>query len=400
MSKHTIAIIGGGIIGSFVAYFLARSGRAGDIAVIEADPSYQRASTPNGAGGVRQLFSRPENIQMSNFSIRFYREFAQTIAVDGEAADIDFNQRGYLFLVGAQGAKQLETNFSRQVQEGINVQLLDRTELAQHYPSLGLGDIVLGCLSPTDGTITTRLALKHLRHKVERLGVSYITARVTALETALKTSGKRVQRAILDDGNVVEADLFVNAAGAWASQISEMVDMYLPVQPMCRVKHFWTCEEEIEPLPLVKDESGLFFRPQDGGFIGGRPSFEIKPGFSFLPEHTETHQYFHGYFDRTVRPLLTTRLPAFQCAQNSQSWTGHYAQNTLDGNMILGPWLNELPNFYVACGFSGHGIMHAPAVGLALTELILDGHYSTMDLERMSYRRIIENKPYSEEGII
>jgi FAD-dependent oxidoreductase domain-containing protein 1 len=81
------------------------------------------------------------------------------------------------------------------------------------------------------------------------------------------------------------------------------------------------------------------------------------------------------------------------------SWVGHYDRNTLDGNMILGNWSGRLENFHVACGFSGHGLMHAPAVGRALSELVLHGEYRTLDLTRMGYRRVLDNAPYAESGI-
>jgi len=371
--KSNIAIIGGGVIGSSIAYHLARTGKAGDIVVIEPDSSYARAATPNGAGGVRQLFSRPENIWMSQYSLQFYKEFDSAMAVDDTSTSIDFNQRGYLFVVGASGAKQLE---------------------------MGLDDIVLGCLSPHDGTLNTAPALQGFRRKAEQLGAQYVEARVIGLAA----EKNRVHTAHLETGESVQADVFVNAAGAWASEITAMLDvpeeLPLPIVPMCRVKHYWTCPQDIEPLPLVKDESGLFFRPLDGGFVGGRPSWAIKPGFNFAKENQAQRDYFQGYFERVVQPLLIARAPAFEQAQCQQSWTGHYAQNTLDGNMIIGPLGDSVENFHLACGFSGHGIMHAPAVGLALSELILAGRFETMNLTHMSYQRVLDDAPYPEEGII
>jgi len=396
MSQPDIAIIGGGIIGSALAYFLARSGRAGAIVVLEADLDYQRATTPTGAGGIRQLFSLPENIWMSQHSLQFYREFAETMALDGTTADIDFEQRGYLFVVVESGTKQLEANHRLQVSQGVNAQLLTRAELQARFPSLGLDDIALGCFSPDDGTITTTKALQGFRRQAEALGVTYRQARVAGLEFA----NGRVQSAMLDGGETVRAKAFACAAGAWSQEVVAMAGLPLPVVPLCRVKHYWECDSVTEPLPLVKDESGMFFRPQGAGFVGGRPSWEIQPGFAFQSENSAIREYFEGYFERGVRPLISKRLPAFRTARCPQSWTGHYAQNTLDGNMILGSLGESAENLYVACGFSGHGVMHAPAVGLALSELMLSGRYETMDLARMGYQRVRDNAPYPEVGII
>jgi glycine/D-amino acid oxidase-like deaminating enzyme len=133
--------------------------------------------------------------------------------------------------------------------------------------------------------------------------------------------------------------------------------------------------------------------------VGGRPSWEIEPGFVLATEDNYLGGYFEGYFERVVWPLLVQRVPRFEALRCERTWAGHYAQNMLDGNMILGPWVGGATNFYVACGFSGHGTMHAPAVGLALAELILNGRYSTLDLRRMSYQRVLDDQPYKEQGI-
>ena len=394
--KYNIAIMGGGIIGSAIAYFLARTGRAGSVAVIEPDPTYHLAATPHGAGGVRRLFSLPENIWMSNYSVDFYANFARTMALDGESADIGFRQQGYLFVVGAKGARQLEANARLQADQGVRLELLDKAALGARFPSLSRDDVALGCYSPDDGWLDPTSALQGFRRHAKRLGVTYLESRVTALET----HDRRMKSAHLEQGDSVQADIFVNAAGAWVAEIAAMIGMPLPVKPYCRLQHYWLCQAEIEPLPLVKDESGLFFRPEGPGFVGGRPSWEIEPGFTFMAKDGRINAYFDTYFERVVWPLMVQRVPKFDAVRCEQTWAGHYAQNMLDGNMILGPWPGGAENFYVACGFSGHGIMHAPAVGLALSELILDGRYTTMDLSRMSYQRVLDEKPYRERGII
>lgn len=392
--KFDIAIIGGGIIGSSIAYFLARSGRAGRVAVIEPDSTYQLAATPQGAGGVRQLFSLPENIQMSRYSVDFYTKFAETMAIDGEPAEINFQKQGYLFVVSERGQTQLEANYQLQTDEGVQVELLDKSGLATRFPSLGLDDIAAGAYSPEDGWIDPQTALQGFRRRAQKLGVSYIESRVINLDA----DNHAVKYAELENGTRIKADIFINAAGAWSTEIAAMVDVHLPIKPFCRLQHYWLCREEIEPLPLIKDESGLFFRPEGPHYVGGRPSWEIQPGFTFMSNDGHINDYFDDYFERVVWGLLRNRLPKFDAIKLERTWAGHYAQNMLDGNMILGA--TTLPNFYVATGFSGHGIMHAPAVGLALSELILDGQFSTMNLERMSYQRVINNVPYKEKGII
>lgn len=193
----------------------------------------------------------------------------------------------------------------------------------------------------------------------------------------------------------ITGEFFINTAGAWVSEIAEMTAAKLPVKPMCRVQHYWLVEAEIGPLPLVKDGTGAFFRPEGNGFVGGRPSFEIDSGFVWDVERG----YFADYFERTVWELLANMVPKFEIIKMQRQWGGHYAQNIFDGNMIIGTYSPGLDNLVTACGFSGHGIMHAPAVGRAIAELCVDAGYQTIDLSRLEFQRILDNRPYAEIGI-
>ncbi len=389
--KSDILIIGGGIVGSAAAYFLGISGRAGAITVIEPDPTYTRASTPAGAGGLRRLMCRPENIRMSQFSLDFYATFQDAIATEDNPADIQFRRQGYLFLTSASGVNDLARNFETQSREGVPVDLLDVSALHARFPSVGTDNVALACHSPEDGWIDPNAALVGFRKKAESLGVVYLRDRVVGLEG----SKSQVTRAVLRSGDRLAGKFFLNTAGAWAGEIAAMTGAALPVKPMCRVQHFWRCAHQIEPMPLVKDESGAFFRPEGDGFAGGRPSWEIEPGFIWDIDRG----YFANYFEDTVWRLIADMVPKFETIKLVRSWGGHYAQNLFDGNMIIGRYSDGLENLYTACGFSGHGIMHAPAVGRALAELALDGDYQTLDLSAMGFQRVLDDAPYPEAGI-
>ena len=389
--KCDIVIIGGGIIGSAAAYFLAVSGRAGSIAVIEPDPGYSKASTPAGAGGVRRLMCRPENIRMSRFSLEFYAGFQDVMATADHPADIQFRREGYLFLASADGEDDLRRNFDRQIAEGVPAELLERSALRARFPSIGIDNVAVACHSPQDAWIDPHAALIGFRKKAEDLGVRYLPDRVVSLDRA----GSAVSRALLQSGDQVVGDVFLNTAGAWTGEIAAMTGARLPVVPMCRVQHFWRCAHEIEPMPLVKDESGVFFRPEGRGFVGGRPSWDIAPGFIW-----DIHSgYFANYFEDTVWGLIAEVVPKFETIKLERSWGGHYAQNVFDGNMIIGRYSEGIENLYTACGFSGHGIMHAPAVGRALSELSLHGAFQSLDLTKLGFQRVLDDEPYGEEGI-
>ncbi len=175
--KSDIVIIGGGIVGSAAAYFLGISGRAGAVTVIEPDATYTRASTPAGAGGVRRLMCRPENIRMSQFSLDFYANFQDAMATEDNPADIQFRRQGYLFLTSASGVNDLTRNFETQSREGVPVDLLDVSALHARFPSVGTDNVALACHSPEDGWIDPHAALMGFRKKAESLGVRYLRDR-------------------------------------------------------------------------------------------------------------------------------------------------------------------------------------------------------------------------------
>ena len=389
--KYSAVIIGGGIVGSAAAFFLARSGKDVSVAVVEADSTYTHATSPQGAGGVRQQFSQPENIAMSTWSLAFYKRFEEEMAGVPDLPDLNFQEQGYLLVVSADGAKILRGNQALQELMGVKAELLDRDALRRRFPSILRDDIALGCYTPDDGWIDPHAGLWGFRRGAAHHGADYIDGRVTGIET----TGGKATVVTLADGTVIAADMIINTAGPWVGEIARMTGADLPIVPMCRVQHFWKCAVETEKLPLVKDESGLFFRPEGAGFAGGRPSFEIEPGFV----DDIYRGFFANYFEETVWPMLAALVPKFESLRLERSWFGHYAQNQLDGNMIIGPYSPGHDNIITACGFSGHGIMHAPAVGRALSELVLHGSYQSIDLARLEYDRVRRNEPYAETGI-
>ena len=382
-----VVVIGGGAIGCSIAYFLRGRANPPRVTVVERDSTYARASTPRASGGVRRLFSGPENIALSNFSIPFYARFREAMAVDGEPAEIGFRNGGYLFIVPEVGRRTLEANAEVQRRHGVRVELLDRAALRLRFPSMFVDDLAVAVFSPDDGWLDPNAVLWGFRRKAASMGAHFIADDVTAIDVEHGLA----RRVRLRSGAVLAADWVVNAAGAWAGVVCEMIGVAAPIYPMRRYEHFFQCADPIEPLPYVKDLDRLAFRPEGTGYTGGVPNTDEPRGFNFDVDH--------GYFERAVWPALAHRFPAFERTRERSVMAGLYDQNDFDGNAIIGP-CGGCRNFLMAAGFSGHGLMHAPGVGRAIAELVLDGGYRTLDLARLGWERIARNDPYREAGII
>ena len=378
LSHYDVAVIGAGAMGCAAAYFLANAG-VKSVALIEPDPTYAQAATPLATGGCRRLFSCPENIEMSKFSIEFFKR---------ELPDVAWREGGYLFVAPAAQASVLERNAQVQRAHGVVLEVLSQAGLKSRYPWMHCEDLAVGVLSPQDGWLDPNAVLQGLRKKALALGVAPVRDRVVNLIVR----GRRVAELELASGTRVRADFVINAAGTWAASLAKLVGMDLPVYPMRRFEHFVELAEALPPMPLIKDPARLVVRPEGTGYAVGLVKSDEPRGFNLDldPRH----------FEDVVWPALAARIPAFESLRLRREWAGLYDQNELDGNMILGNSPGRLDNFLVACGFSGHGLMHAPAVGRALAELVVHGAYQTIDLARMGYQRVLDNEPYAEAGIV
>jgi glycine/D-amino acid oxidase-like deaminating enzyme len=382
-----ILIIGGGVIGSSIAYHLARDGRAGQVTVIERDATYAEASTPRSLGGVRQQFSLAENVLMSQYGLGVYQNFAEDMAVDGEPAAVDFRQGGYLFPASADGMAVIEANHRLQSSLGSTIELLDLDDLAERFPWLSLDGLAGGAFGPEDGWLDPHGALQGFRRKARSLGVTYVEDEVVAIDQ----NQSRIEAVRLKSGETRPAGQVINAAGAWSGLVADMVGMTLPIVPSRRQVFFVEIREKLGPAPLVIDGTGVYFRPEGRGYLTGWSNPNEPEGFHFEVDH--------DYFTNDIWPRLAARVPAFEALKVTQSWACHYDLNSLDENLIIGPWVGGCENFHLACGFSGHGLQQAPAVGRAMAELLLDGRFMTIDLSRMTYQRVIDNNPLYETGI-
>lgn len=386
--RTDVVVIGGGAIGAAVAYFLKVLDPGVGVTVVERDPTYGLASTPRASGGIRRLFSLPENIALSNFSIPFFDDFARTMAVDGVPAEIGLRKGGYLFIVPTTARDMLKANYETQQGLGCNVVWLEPDELKAKFPSMTVSDLGAAVHSPDDGWLDPHSVLMGFRGKARSLGAEFLADEVVGLTR----QGGGVADATLKSGQAIAADHFVNCAGAWAKEICAMLGIAVPIEPLRRYEHYFESQDPIEPLPYLKDPERLAFRPEGRGYSGGVPTLEEPRGYNFEADH--------DYFERVVWPALAHRFPQFERTKCKATLPGLYDQNDFDGNVIIGPGAGGLGNLHMLAGFSGHGLMHAPGCGRAMAELILKGRYETIDLTRLGWQRLLDGEPLRERGII
>ncbi len=227
MRQH-IVIVGGGVIGSAIAYFtLADPTFRGSITVLERDPTYAQASSALSASSIRQQFSTAVNIAIGQYGIAFLRDAATLLAVDDDRPDIGLVEPGYLYLATAAGAPVLMKNHAVQRSMGVDVALLDSGALRTRLPWLATTDLALGSLGLTgEGWFDGYSLLQAFRRKARSLGARYVAAEATGFVAA----GERIAAVELADGARIGGDVFVNAAGPWAAQVAHWLDIDLPVR--------------------------------------------------------------------------------------------------------------------------------------------------------------------------
>ena len=393
MQIYDVVIIGGGIIGSAIAYFLKASPHfQGDVVVIERDPSYAKASTPRSLGGVRQQFSIRENIEIGLFGVDFVKRASQYLSVDNEPIELGWRELGYLFLASPEGQRILAENQQLQSQCGAKIEILNPKNLKIKFPWLNTDGIALGSFGfEGEGWLDPSLLLGAFRAKARVLGATFLYDEVTEIVK----HKQNISSVILDSGVQVGCSFLVNAAGAWAGAVAELAKIQLPVVPKKRIIYGLDCREELNPkLPLVIDSSGVFIRSEGNGFVCG-----VSPPAHLDPDSWDDMEIDYPLFDDIIWPTIAHRIPAFEAVKVTNAWAGWYDYNTLDQNGVIGPH-GEIDNFLFANGFSGHGLQQSPAIGRAIMELITFGKYRTIDLSRFSHERIIRGLALTERNVV
>ena len=387
--RYDIVIIGGAIVGSSIAYYLREEGFSGSIALIERDPQFAHAATTLSMASIRQQFSIPENIRLSQFTLKLFRRLKEEFGTD---ADIGFREGGYLILAGENGLPILKANHDAQVAEGADIVLEDAEQLARRFPWLSTEGISAGAYGRTgEGWFDAHAMLMLFRKALRGKNVDFLAASVTGIER----QGDRVTGVTLDNGETLEAGIVVNAAGPNAGKVAAFAGLALPVEPRKRNVFVFEAREKYADMPLLVDPSGIYVRPEGSVYLTGGAEPEEGDG----PADPNDFEPDWPLFEEVIWPVLATRIPAFEAIKPTRAWAGHYDYNTLDQNAVVGPH-PRVGNFIFANGFSGHGLQQAPAVGKALAELIVHGGYRTVDCSAFSYGRVAEGRAFRELNVI
>lgn len=398
--QYDVVIVGGAVIGSSIAYFLAvNPDFDGSILVVERDPTYTTAATALSSSAIRHQFSNPINVRISQFGTEFIKNFAQTMKVGDDEPDLHLNEGGYLFLASSPSQMQtLKENHEIQRACGADVVLWNQSELADAFPHLQVEDIGLASYGRTgEGWFDNMGMMQGFKAKARDLGAEYVKDQVVAIDR----EGDRVTGVTLDSGVTIKAGTVINASGTRASLTARMVGLDIPVEPRKRTLFVFDCAQTPQGsarvnqgrLPLMIDPSGVFCRPEGRYFLSGCAPVE-DPAVDwddFDPRYDE--------FEEIVWPTLAERSEAFEAIKVISQWAGHYDFNTLDHNLVVGRH-PEVTNFIFASGFSGHGLQQAPATGRAVSELITYGGYRTLDLSEVGYERVVANRPFLEKAVI
>lgn len=386
--KADVIIVGGGVIGSSIAYNLLKDGFSGNVMVFEKDRTYEFASTPRSAGGIRQLFTTKVNVEMGKYAVEKYSTFKDDMAIDDEKAEIDFQQNGYFFLVeNKEDVLHLEKQKAIQNSCGVESQIIQKNELKNLIPELNTDDLSGGIYSGLDGYLDPYSVMQGYIKKAKQLGAIYNYDKVAKINK----SGNNVSGVTTEEGDHYYAPIVINCAGPWAPELSETIDLPLPIIPLKRQIIQFNIEEPLEKrLPLTVDPTGVYFRHEGNSIICGFGE-EVKPGIEF--------SWKRSFFTDFLWPILANRIPNFERAKIQSGWAGIYSHNTIDQNAIVGEH-PELKGYHMAVGFSGHGMQQAPAVGRGLSEYIRNNRYDTIDFSVLGFERFKNKKLVIEEAIV
>lgn len=388
MSRADVVVVGAGVMGAATAYWLSRLQPGLSVTLVESDTRFEKASSSLSASSIRQQFTCPVNIRLSQYGIGFLREAEQHLALPDHPVALGLQESGYLYLAQPEQVAALQTAHQIQKQAGADVALLGPEALRQRYPWLNVDDVALGSLGLSgegwfDGPALHQAFLK----KAQAQGVQRLHDRVVGLNH----TDTQINAVRLASGNRLQCGHLVNAAGPWAAEVAAMAAVQLPIVAARRTVFVLSCPEPLPQSPLLIDPSGWWLRPEGRFLITGAEPLNTAPGLPLEPDWSEWHDEHWA--------SLAHRIPALAALRVERAWAGYYEMNSFDHNAVIGPH-PSLRNLYFINGFSGHGMQHAAGAGLALAEWLLHGQSRTLAVDELGFERLAHNRPLRELQVI
>ncbi len=391
--SYDVVIVGGAMYGSSVAWWLSENADFnGSVLVVERDPTYEWTSTAHTNSCMRQQFSRPLNISISQFAADFVKNFRSYMGGDDRVPDVVLQSYGYLYLADNDAfAQTLREGQAIQEKNGAGTKHLSADEIKAAYPFFNMDDILAGNHNLIDeGYFDGNTLFDWWKRSARERGVEYIHNSVVAMDR----QGDKIASVTLDSGEVIACGTVVNCSGPRAVLTSRMAGIEIPVEPRKRYTFIFEAAEPLDrDLPLTIDPSGVHMRTDGAYYLAGCPP-DDDPAVDY-----DDFMQDHSIWEEKVWPVLAHRVPSFERIKLRQSWAGHYAYNTFDQNAIIGPH-PEVTNFVFVNGFSGHGFQQSPAMGRGVAEIIATGAYQTLDLTPFSFERIAKGEPFDEKAVI
>lgn len=408
---HTL-VVGAGVIGSSVAMQLAQKG-AGEVLVVDFDLEGTFSSSELNAGGVRATWNHEPNILASKASIEYFESVSK---------EVGYRSCGYLWLHSPQAFPVAKRAREKQLALGWPVEEWSFSDLRSKVPFIDKTDGIAGIyFAPRDGLINPNLLKQHYRKQAATHGASF-EDRIWIRECEFYRNGAgnkfrvlaqkfpaslteeqkklfltRNSESIPFEQVEYTADMIVNCAGAWASELAQVLKYKTPSQAVPRqICIFDSRDVDLSPYGMIVDPSGLYFHPEASHGLAGFADTKEPPGYRFDYDANR-------FFNDLVWPILYERSTKFESLKHVTGWTGLY-EISPDHSGIVGPVLTgdygKTGKIFEAHSFSGHGAMQSYAAGIGLAEKIIHGRYQTVDLEAFSGARFDRNQPIQEHLII
>jgi len=376
-----IVIIGGGVMGASAAYHLAKRGLK-NIVLLEKEEFFGTGATGRCAGGVRYQFSTEINVKLSIESLPMIERFKEEIG-----QDVNYRQCGYLLVAtDEKDATTFKHNVELQNKLGVRTQFLNGDEIRARLPLMQFEDALAGTFNQKDGIVDPNGVVAGYISAGQKLGVRAFAGN--------EVIGIRVSRgeveAVETHQGVIQARRILNAAGPWAGQIGEMAGVQIPIVPLRRQMFTTNPLKEIpEDFPFVIDfAQSLYFHREGDGLLIGMSNQHETPGFD---------QNVDEEFEFVNLEAAIERMPLLERASRASHWAGLY-EVTPDAHPIFGG--SNVKGFTICTGFSGHGFMHGPIAGKLMSEYILDGEFSTLDVSMLDLARFEEERLIKEYNVV